>query len=354
MANKDSEERPTENTETPMDNKESVEESLEKEFQEEEVAEEKKSDSSEKSKRKKNSSDKPAVDRQYRRMERSAKFWNRIDPANRFRHWYLGTVSITRSLFRVAAAWQTIAILVTILVVLYILAAFYTGRGEFVVKINREIAEYFLLSETTDFSERLVTLRNDAVSDATNITLADIPRDVMEVNGKHNGRSYVAYTFYLLNDSERERDYRFELSVLSTSKDADTATWVMLFRNGEQQIYAQPNSAGYPECLYSKWEFPFREYAANPDYMFSIVEDAKTAHVTEEMVSYHAFTDIEGLHELKTVPWENDTLVCSGIRSKIQPQEIDKFTVVVWIEGDDPDCKNNIIGGHVEMSMNFY
>lgn len=294
-----------------------------------------------------------SVERQYRRMERSSRFWNRIDPVNRFRHWYLGVTSITRSLFRVTAAWQTIVILLTILVILYILAAFYTGKGEFVVKLDRPMADAgFILSETQDFSECLITLRNDAVEDVTNITLEDIPEDVMNVDGKHNGDNYVAYTFYLKNKTGQTRDYNYELYLQSTSNHAEEATWIMVFQNGKQRIFAKENGGGYAECLYRKWELPFMEYAADPD-MQSVVTSAEKAHVTDEMAEYHEFTQIEGLYQLQTVPWEEDRKICSGSRKDIKDNEVDKYTVVIWLEGDDPDCTDDILGGHVELNMKF-
>lgn len=294
------------------------------------------------------------VDKQYRKMERSSKFWNKIDPANKFRHWYMGAISLTRSLFRVAAAWQTIVILTTALVILYIMSAFYTGKGEFVIKLDRPMAdEGFILSETTDFSEWLITLRDNAVENATNISLEDIARDVMEVDGKHNGANYVAYTFYLKNKTSKAHDYHYEITVQSTSKNADTATWLMVFKNGKQDIFAKQNKAGYPEVIYSKWPFPFTEYARNVNEQQSVVEDESKAHVTQEMIDYHEFNEIVGLYELKTIPWKSDQLVCTDSRQDMQPDEVDKYTVVVWLEGNDPDCKNDIIGGHVELAMKF-
>lgn len=295
------------------------------------------------------------ADGHYRKMEKKARFWNRIDPANRFRHWYMGTISFTRSFFRVVAAWQTVVILITILVILYILAAFYTGRGEFVIKLDRPMAnEGFLLSETGDFSECFITLRNEAVEDVTNISIFDLPKNIMNVDGKHNGRDYVAYTFYLKNETLEAKDYQYELNVISTSNHVDTASWVMVFKNGKQQIYAQENANGYPECIYNRWEFPFLEYAENLEYLQSVVRDETEAHITEEMIQYHEFTDIEGLYQLQSVPWESEDLICSGVRQDMQVGEVDKYTVVIWLEGDDPDCQNDIIGGHLEVAMKFY
>ena len=53
----------------------------------------------------------------------------------------------------------------------------------------------------------------------------------------------------------------------------------------------------------------------------------------------------------------NESLLTIGLslkeRQEIQPDEIDKYTVVIWLEGDDPNCKDDILGGHVEMTMRF-
>ena len=127
-------------------------------------------------------------------------FWNKPGVVNSFRHWYFGVGSFTKSIFRVAVAWQTVLVLSGILGTLYVLAAFYTGKGEFVVKLDGPMAEAgFLLSETENFENPVVLLRNDALEAVTNITLEDIPDNVMEIDGKHNGEDYLAYTFYVKN-----------------------------------------------------------------------------------------------------------------------------------------------------------
>jgi hypothetical protein len=33
--------------------------------------------------------------------------------------------------------------------------------------------------------------------------------------------------------------------------------------------------------------------------------------------------------------------------------EVHKYTVVIWLEGDDPDCTNDCIGGHLGVDMQF-
>lgn len=301
-----------------------------------------------------NSNKAKSVDRQYKKMERSAKFWNKVDPANKFRHWYLGAASFTRSLFRVVAAWQTIVILLCILVILYILAAFYTGKGEFVVKLDRPLAdEGFYLSETTDFSKHLVTLRDDAVEDVTNISMDDIPDNVMDIDGKHNGEDYLAFTFYLKNATGETKDYNCEMNLRTASKKAETATWIMLFYNGKQKVFAQENKNGEPECLYRRWDIPFAEYAAEPEYMTTVVKNESDAGISDELMDYYGYDNPVGLNKLTTYPWKSKKQVCFGTREKIKNNEVDKYTVVIWLEGDDGDCTDELLGGHVEFNMKF-
>ena len=33
--------------------------------------------------------------------------------------------------------------------------------------------------------------------------------------------------------------------------------------------------------------------------------------------------------------------------------EVHKYTVVIWLEGDDPDCTDELIGGHAGLQMGF-
>ena len=32
---------------------------------------------------------------------------------------------------------------------------------------------------------------------------------------------------------------------------------------------------------------------------------------------------------------------------------IDKYTIVIWLEGDDPECVDGLIGGEIKMHMNL-
>ncbi len=293
--------------------------------------------------------------RSIKKLKRSAAFWNKFDWINKFRHWYIGVKSFASGIFRVLAAWQTILILTVLLVLFYIFTAFYTGKGEFVIQVDRPMAnEGFILSEDGDFSEWLVTLRNDAVENADNINITDIAENVKAVNGNHNGRDYVAYTFYLKNKTSKVHDYEYTINIVNKAKGADKATWLMVYQNGKQIIYAAPNKDGHEECQYSRWRFPFIEDALDPEYQLSTITNDNPGYITQEVIDYHEFEDLDGIYQLRTVPFESENVVCRVLREDSHPEEVDKYTVVIWLEGEDPECVNDIMGGYVEFRMKFY
>ena len=37
----------------------------------------------------------------------------------------------------------------------------------------------------------------------------------------------------------------------------------------------------------------------------------------------------------------------------MNPGKIDKFTVIVYLEGDDPECDDSLIGGEMKMHMDI-
>ena len=41
----------------------------------------------------------------------------------------------------------------------------------------------------------------------------------------------------------------------------------------------------------------------------------------------------------------------SECRQDFNPGDIDRFTIVIFIEGDDPDCTNALLGGELKMHM---
>ncbi len=57
--------------------------------------------------------------------------------------------------------------------------------------------------------------------------------------------------------------------------------------------------------------------------------------------------------EPDTVMFLSNTQVLQNTTEGFKPGAVDKYTVVIWLEGNDPECVDDIKGGVVKMSMNL-
>ena len=136
-----------------------------------------------------------------------------------------------------------------------------------------------------------------------NISIDWLPQNIdNEANGSHNGENYIAYTFYIANNGEEIINYWYSVIIYDVIKNVDEAARVMVFLNGEKTVYAK-----------------------------------KSSYTNEEEPGTKAF-------------YSKDTAVLEQ-RKFFSPGSIDKFTVVIWLEGDDPECNDNILGGEIKMHM---
>ena len=255
----------------------------------------------------------------------------RFDWLRRFHYWWLGGRSITRSIFRITAAWQGVMLIGGLLLAFYLMAAFYTQSGEFIIRVDHAGEKKLVISDTMDFSQELITLNGTAIEQADNISIFDIDPEVMEIDGDHNGPDYVAYTFYVKNIGFDPITYTYNLSIQRATKGVDEATWVLLYHNGQQQILAKEGKNGEAEIQQGDYEYPFMEDAKKPEQ--------------------YSYDEVTGVHTLTTEPFASSKIVEMAERPEIQPEEVDKFTVVIWLEGEDPECVNDILGGTIEMMM---
>ena len=195
-------------------------------------------------------------------------------------------------------------IVILLLGVFYALSAFVNKAGNFTVWISDEDMNLITLSDTADFSQCSTMLEADIIDQMDNITRAWMPEVLDDVDGCHNGEEYIAYTFYLKNAGKNEIDYLTTLDIHAVTLEADHAVRVLVIKNGEETVYAKPQKgSSEPE----------------PD----------------------------------TVPFLSNTKVLENTTEEFKPGDVDKYTVVIWLEGNDPECIDNIRGGVVKMSMNF-
>lgn len=197
--------------------------------------------------------------------------------------------------------------LVALIAIGYAIAYFYNKYGSFTIKVNKYdmVNQGLSLSETPDFDRTNSMLTADIVYDMTNISGNDLPDNIDKVNGNHNGKNYIAYTFYLHNSGNDTITYEGDLTISNVTKNVDEAIRVAVYTNGEKVVYGKTKSDGK-----GKESDCDKEFLTGTQVMHTQVEDFKKGDTT-------------------------------------------KYTVVIWLEGNDPDCLDNIIGGVIKLQMDF-
>lgn len=188
---------------------------------------------------------------------------------------------------------------------LFILAFMQEKMGNFTINLNRlELyRKGIAIDASGDFDSPTARLTADTVQDATNISVDELPENIDDIDGTHNGKNYMAYTYYLRNAGKEDVGYKAIITLDSYAKGAEDAVRVAVWRNGERTVYAEPSADGTPE---------------------------------------------DGC-----VNFESHDVVCTYTEEDFLVGNVDKYTIVIWMEGDDPECVDSIVGGSVEFSMNI-
>ena len=95
------------------------------------------------------------------------------------------------------------------------------------------------------------------------------------------------------------------MNVTGTSKSVDEAVRVMVYKNGQEQTFA-------------KGQFNNREQP-----------------------------------ETDATKWVDETQILNIESAPLAAGAVDKYTVVIWCEGNDPECLDPIRGGHMRANMIF-
>ena len=196
--------------------------------------------------------------------------------------------------------------IVTVLLIFLCAAMLYNEAGAFTISFiprDGDGGVALSLSESADFASPTVKLNANGGVRMTNISGDWLPSGLDSVDGSHNGENYIAYTFYAKNASDDACVLKEEFKIESSVKGAEAAIRIRVYKNGKAVTYAKIGADGTPE--------------------------------------------------FGTKAFESDTVAYSATEAQFESGQINKYTLVIWLEGDDPECLDNIKGGNVKMSMNF-
>ena len=240
---------------------------------------------------------------------------------------------------KMRGGWLALGLALSLIATLFAFSAISELQGHFTMNLhNSLLKEGFALSETIGFenpTSRLFATHTMAVPEAS---ILDIPIDVDE-NMVKNPQRYFSYTFYIRNDGESIVNYEWKLNVKAESNNVSSATWFMVFEDGKMEIYAKANDDGSPETI------PDAEHAYVYDHL---AEHAKYPDAHYKIIK--RVGDIDYWH-ISSTPFVSDYVVATGRQTDVEPGDIHKYTIVMWLEGDDPQCTNELIGGHLGLDM---
>lgn len=198
-----------------------------------------------------------------------------------------------------------ISIILTAMIFLFIILSIIYKGGHFTITLDQRLAvdNHIVIYDDNEIKESKRRLTARELTFMDNISIDWIPKNIdTEANGSHNGENYIAYTFYIENEGEETINYWYTIIIDDVIKNVDDAARVMIYKNGEKTVYAKTNS------------------------------------LTNEA-------------EKDTKPFFSKDKAVLEQRNNFAPGDIDKYTVVIWLEGDDPDCTDNILGGEIKMHM---
>ena len=98
-----------------------------------------------------------------------------------------------------------------------------------------------------------------------------------------------------------------------------------------------------------------RNYEINIEKGLNTIIYGTTATIIKngERVVYAKKSRVTGGAETGTKAFVSNSMAVLEQRTNFKPKSKDKFTVVVWIEGDDPECKNDLLGGEIKLHMDI-
>ena len=199
----------------------------------------------------------------------------------------------------------TISIVLLILIFSFIILSVIYKGGRFTITLDPRLStdNRIVIYEDNEIKESKRKLVARDLDFMDNISIDWIPQNIdTEANGSHNGENYIAYTFYIENEGEETINYWYMVLIDDVIKNVDEAARVMIYKNGEKTVYAKTNS------------------------------------LTKEA-------------EKDTKPFFSKDKAVVEQRKRFAPGDVDKYTIVIWLEGDDPDCTDNILGGEIKMHM---
>ncbi len=205
--------------------------------------------------------------------------------------------------FRIACL--LLVILILLITMVYAAVSFIYNGYYFSITLDKNLylKNKVVIYDDPNYKVYRSVLQAKSLDFFDNISEKWLPEDLDGAGGSHNGESYLSYTFFIENMGEDVVDYYDELIIDDVVKNVDEAIRFRVYFDGKPKTYAKKSASGEPEK------------------------------------GTIAFKDKETVLRQKV--------------TNFAPGEKHRYTVVMWVEGNDLECTNNILGGELKVHYDF-
>lgn len=200
-------------------------------------------------------------------------------------------------------------------IVMVLLTYYGSYSGNFIVTMEGDAEKKgIILASTQNFSDSAPILFADSVGGVDDTSFLYIQNELPNIlstdgNYKDPHKGFLAYTFYLKNNGQAVVDLDFTYTIKQVGRGTEEAIRFLLIENDTiQRIYYKP-------------------------------DDHSNAYL-------HLYDEIE------PIPFSNTTIFNQTI-SGFAPREEKKYTIIIYLEGADPDCNDAMLGGSLRTEMVF-
>ncbi len=240
--------------------------------------------------------------------------------------------------------WVLIGAALLTMLALFGMATVSQMRGYFTVNLSDKMYKQgFVLSETSGFDNPVSYLFSEP-REVHCVSILTIPQDIGDYDGQYDTSDFFAYTHYVRNEGDMPASFTWELEITGESKELSRAVWAIVIEDGELSLFAEANQDGSVQVVpdlddntRGYLDIPVMSMVDNPD------EYLEPVKVIGSMT----------YNRVVTKPFTGKYIISSGLQSQVLPGEVHKYTVVLWLEGDDPDCTDELIGGHLGVSFKY-
>ena len=224
-----------------------------------------------------------------------------------------GEVVLTAQQVKKRKKFEKIVMIVLLLLLLFLVIAYFIlniiyNEGSFTISMDKNtyLESNLVMYESLNDRSSVLKISTSKLAFMDNISINWLPENInKEAEGAHNGENYIAHSFYLENQGEETINYWYSITIDDIRKNVDDAVRIMIYVNDDVAVYAKRSP-------------------------------------------------ITGKAEEGTTEFRDDESIIIEKRPGLNPGERDKVTIVIWLEGDDPECVNAILGGELKMHMDIY